>query len=221
LPQQFAGTTLIGNITDFHAISQKSDQYQGPNSMWSYKLKNPDLKMTIFCNLEGIVRFVSHLCPAGWSDITHLRENLPNLQCCFDCRDVVLLFDKIYVAAEKEFKRNVIYIKHKELPKTFLSEQQIIENQELAKIRRHVEFVIGDIKNRFAILEKKFRHVREYFSLVSQFCVALSSETKKYFNNQIHYSVECSGAIPDFSLTSQTTRKVVFLSLTCSIPIHL
>jgi len=79
------------------------------------------------------------------------------------------LFDKAYVGAEKEFERNVIYVKYKEPPNAFLSEQQIIESQEMEKIRRHIEFVIGDIKNRFAILEKKFRHDREYLTPVSHF----------------------------------------------------
>jgi hypothetical protein len=177
--------------------------------------------MTIFCDLEGIVRFISPLCPAGRSDITLLREILSTLQCCIDCRDVLLFDNKAYVGAEKEFERNVIYVKYKEPPNAFLSEQQIIENQEMEKIRRHIEFVIGDIKNRFAILEKKFRHDREYLTPVSHFCVALSNETKKYLNNEINYSVEWVGAIPDFSVTSQTTRKVLFLSLLSSIPFHL
>jgi hypothetical protein len=39
LPKKFADTTLIGDTTHFPVISRKNDQYQGPNSMWSYKLK--------------------------------------------------------------------------------------------------------------------------------------------------------------------------------------
>jgi hypothetical protein len=169
--------------------------------------------MTVLCDLSGIIRFVSPLCPAGRPDITQLREMIPNLEQQLDPRDV-LLFDKAYIGVEKDFDQNVIHVKYKKPQKAFLPEQLKIENSEMEKIRRHIESAFGDIKNRFSVLEKKFRHDRQLLTPIAHFCTSLCNEIKRYYSDEAHYSSEWKGPIPDIETSNQIKRKVLFLYLT-------
>jgi hypothetical protein len=108
--------------------------------------------MTLLCDLRGIVRYVSPLCPTGRHDITQLREILPFLEKQLDLNDV-LLFDKAYKEIQEDFENNVVFVKYTKPPNSFLCEELRVTNSEMEKILSLIEHSIEDVKSRFGIMK--------------------------------------------------------------------
>jgi hypothetical protein len=137
------------------------------------------LKLTVLCDLNGEIRYVSPLVGAATSDINHMRQQLPVLNELLSPNDEVIV-DKVYESLEKDIPNVIVHVKKKKPKGGFLCEEENVKNQEMEKIRKIIETVFGRAKLRFRIMTQKFRMKYKKYSFICPFLVAVAEEVRKY-----------------------------------------
>jgi hypothetical protein len=136
-----------------------------------------------------------------------MREILPEVQSILDSEDALLL-DKGYIGIQHQFLENVVYVKHRKPPNRPLEEELKEENRQMETIRRHIEPRFGDVKLRFAITSKKFRHDRKFHELIVHFCIGICNEIHRYLKSPSTYSSIWEGPVPQLSKRKRGSKKV-------------
>jgi hypothetical protein len=114
------------------------------------------VKLTVLCDLNGEIRYLSPLVGAAKSDIEHIRDQLSVLNTLLSPEDEIVL-DKAYESIDKDMANIVVHVKHKKPRCGFLCEEEKVKNREMEKIRPKIESVFERPKNCFKILREKFR----------------------------------------------------------------
>jgi hypothetical protein len=164
------------------------------------------MKLTVLCDLQGQVRYLSNLVPAARSDKKRMEEQIPKLQQLLDKRDAIIL-DKGYQSIDGKLPDTVVFIKHKKPKKGLISEELKTENRKMEMIRRKIETVIGEPKRRFKILSKKFRGNRQFMEPICHFLFAICEEIRKYNIEGNNYNSKWIG--PEIKLPYRHQKQTV------------
>jgi hypothetical protein len=156
---------------------------------------NSAYKVTLIIDLGHIIRWVSEAVPYAQHDIKRLRESLPEILPHLDTSDVLIL-DKGYQGINNHVNIGTWHVKKKKPKDGQLPKEDVEYNQDLEKVRRHIEFTIGSLKARFDTLAKTWRNDRRWITIVVRFCEAVHNNIILYNRHLVRYDSSYKGPIP-------------------------
>lgn len=113
------------------------------------------VKLTVLCDLNGEIRYLSPLVGAAKSDIEHMRNQLSILNTLLSPEHEIVL-DKAYEPIEKDMENVVVHVKHKNQKLVFSVKKK---KWRIEKWRRFVEKLnqsLQDPKTALKSSEKSF-----------------------------------------------------------------
>lgn len=176
-PEEFSRVTTILDGTDCPIIKPHGTRIGKGNPYYSFKLEQCALRTQVLILSNSIVGWASESKPAATHDLTVLRNS--NFFDMLDQGDVVMM-DKGYTGVLEDFQRHRlssanIVIQKKKPANGQLSDMDRERNERISQVRTRVEQLFGQLKQRFSILSKPFRHDPQRFNTVFVICCALNN----------------------------------------------